>query len=92
MTKMEEYAASLNMDPTIFDYDCIIKDGRWKYSICHSKEIEELITELAKKYIAYLNLKDNRFGALLEIMKGMACIIFDDKIIGKELQKQKISQ
>lgn len=82
LNKMAEYADSQNMDPTVLDYDYIKKEEG--FSICHGEKLEKLIDELAQKYIAHLNLKDNRFGALFEVMKIMASFIFDYTIDEKE--------
>ncbi len=82
LNKMAEYADSQNMDPTVLDYDYIKKERG--FSICHGEKLEELIDELAHNYIAHLNLKDNRFGALFEVVKMMASVIFDYTIDEKE--------
>ena len=91
LQKMADYAEAKGMSPYNLGYQYIKrKDG---FSISHSTEFDELINELAHKYIAHLELQDNKFGALYQIMRLNASLIFDQLIDEKEnsLSCQKTS-
>ena len=80
--KMANYAESIGLNPYNCGYQYIKKkDG---FCISHSTEFDEKINELARQYIAHLDLKDNKFCALFQIMRVNACVIFDYLIDQKE--------
>ena len=86
MLKMAEFADADNIDYKAIGYDYIMKpDGA--FSISHSDAMDKMADDLAKRYISHLKLEDNRFGALFEIMRVLARIIFDCTIDEKERQQ-----
>jgi len=85
LQKMAAYAESQGMSPYDLGYNYIKK--KYGFSICHSPEFDELINELTRKYIIHLNLHDNKFGALFQIMRTNASIVFDELIDEKENNK-----
>ena len=80
--KMADYAESNGMNPYNLGYQYVKK--KHGFCISHSPEFNELVDELARQYIAHLKLQDNKFGALFQIMRVNASIIFDSLIDEKE--------
>lgn len=86
MAKMAEFADADNINYEEIGYEYIMKpDGA--FSICHSDALDAMANDLAKRYIEHLHLKDNRFGALYEVMSVLTHILYDCTIDEKERMK-----
>ena len=75
-----------NIDFKKFGYEYIRKEGIG-FRIMHSKELDELIDSFANKFIIYLNLEEDKFGALYQVMYLLATIICDCTIDEKERKR-----
>ena len=53
----------------------------------YEKELDELIDSFANKFIIYLNLEEDKFGALYQVMYLLATIICDCTIDEKERKR-----
>lgn len=92
--EMEKLAAIVdaeNVDYRKIGYE-FIKEKENSYSLWHSLKLEELIDSFACRFITHLNLEEDRFGALYQVMSLLATVIRDCYIEEKERQKCGILQ
>ena len=84
--KMIDFANSLNIEPTSFDYDYIKREDGG-FSISYSDEYEILVDDFTRSYMAHLGLKRDKYGALFQVIKVLAHSIFDRAIDEQESDK-----
>lgn len=88
MDKLAILIDAENIDYKKFGYEYIRRKGG--FSIRHSRELDELIDSFANKFITYLNLEEDKFGALYQVMSLFAQMICDCTIDEKERKQCEI--
>ena len=89
LDKMQKYSEKHNIDPRKLEHNCVKrKNGGFRIYFTPDSDprYDDMAEELAKNFMEFKKMKDDKFGTLFQVMRYAALSVFGEMIISEKVE------